>query len=288
MLRLLNDGDLPTLHEFLRKHAATSMFLRSNLLRAGIDNTAEDRLGGAYAGYFREQDLAGVVAHFGNQMLSIQTDQYHGQLARLAMETTGLELAGMTGKLEQVRTTCEALELDETRRKLDSQELLYDLDRQELQVPRLLERPEVTHRPPERRDLELLVEWFTAYYSETLGGDMQQARQSVERYLAAGTARVLEVEGTPVAYCHFNATTPDTVQIGGVWTPPEFRSRGYGRAVVAAHIETAPPSVEKIILFTACTNIAAQRAYEALGFRHIGEFAVVLFERKPPDSPETP
>lgn len=47
---------------------------------------------------------------------------------------------------------------------------------------------------------------------------------------------------------------------------------------VSALIEAAPENVENVILFTADDNIAPQRAYEALGFARIGEFAVVLFE----------
>ena len=68
------------------------------------------------------------------------------------------------------------------------------------------------------------------------------------------------------------------MQIGGVWTPPELRRQGYGRAVVAASLlDAQSEGVKTAILFTGKGNIAAQKAYEALGFRHIDSYRLVLF-----------
>ena len=74
-----------------------------------------------------------------------------------------------------------------------------------------------------------------------------------------------------------SATIREAVQVGAVWTPPELRSRGYGRAVVAASLLIArSEGVETAILFTGEDNVPAQRAYEGLGFRHIGDYRLVL------------
>src|SRR5256886_4418395 len=40
-----------------------------------------------------------------------------------------------------------------------------------------------------------------------------------------GTDWLLVAGETPVSYAVFNAMLPEIVQIGGVWTPPEFRDR---------------------------------------------------------------
>ena len=75
----------------------------------------------------------------------------------------------------------------------------------------------------------------------------------------------------------FNATLPDCVQVGGVFTPPELRGRGHGRAVVAASLEIArSEGVTRSILFTDEANAPARRAYEAIGFREIGRYGIVL------------
>ena len=64
--------------------------------------------------------------------------------------------------------------------------------------------------------------------------------------------------------------------MGGVWTPPERRGRGYARAVVAASLlDARAEGVERAVLFT--ENPVARRAYEALGFRRVGEYGLVIF-----------
>jgi predicted GNAT family acetyltransferase len=66
---------------------------------------------------------------------------------------------------------------------------------------------------------------------------------------------------------------------GGVYTPPKLRGRGYGRAVVAGSLcDARKQGSRRSVLFTRGTNVAAQRAYRALGYEVLGDFALVLFD----------
>jgi len=68
------------------------------------------------------------------------------------------------------------------------------------------------------------------------------------------------------------------VQVGGVYTLPKCRNRGYGRTVVAGSLLDAKAGgVKKAILFTGMNMEAAQRMYQALGFRPIGDYGLVIF-----------
>ena len=92
---------------------------------------------------------------------------------------------------------------------------------------------------------------------------------------------MLEAGGEPVAMSGFNATLPDCVQIGSVWTAPELRRRGYARCAVAGSLlEAREAGVSRSILFAESPH--AKRAYEAIGFRRIGDYGLVLF-----DGPQT-
>jgi predicted GNAT family acetyltransferase len=88
---------------------------------------------------------------------------------------------------------------------------------------------------------------------------------------------VLVQDETPVAYSVFNATLPDIVQIGGVWTPPESRGRGYARSVVAGSLLAAhQQEVRRAVLFANPANAAARAAYLSIGFEIVGDYGLVL------------
>src|SRR5439155_1541421 len=92
-----------------------------------------------------------------------------------------------------------------------------------------------------------------------------------------GTDWLLLAGAAPVSYSVFNAMLPDIVQIGGVWTPPEFRGRGYARSVVAGSLLAArKQGVARAVLFADPANEAARRAYLFLGFRIVGDYGLVL------------
>jgi uncharacterized protein len=86
------------------------------------------------------------------------------------------------------------------------------------------------------------------------------------------------VDGTtPVAYSGSNAMLPDVVQIGGVWTPPERRGRGYARCVVAGSLVAArKQGVARAVLFADPANAAARAAYLSIGFVIVGDYGLVL------------
>ena len=89
---------------------------------------------------------------------------------------------------------------------------------------------------------------------------------------------VLTLGDQIVAMTGFNAMARGIAQVGGVYTPPALRGRGYARAAVAASLKLArEQGAVRSVLFTAETNLAAQRAYTALGYQVAGDFGLVLY-----------
>lgn len=79
----------------------------------------------------------------------------------------------------------------------------------------------------------------------------------------------------PVSLSVFNATLPDIVQIGPIYTPPNFRGRGFAKVAVAGSLIAASErGVSRSVLFT--NNPSAVRSYEAVGFRRVGDYGLVL------------
>jgi RimJ/RimL family protein N-acetyltransferase len=280
--RILTSGDEALLESFLLPHATTSMFLRSNSREVGL----VDRgllLHATYAAAFDGAQISAVASHSWNGNILLQGDAGLEEAAALARATTGREVRGILGPWEQVVRVRRSLGFDETPTSLASRETLFHLPLDRLRVPPSLEAPGILCRHVEARDLPSMIDWRISYTIETLGavaGDALRA-QSTREITTAVERRscwLLEVDGVAVAYSGINATLPDIVQIGGVWTPVPLRGRGYARAAVAGSLlELQGSGVREAILFTQPGNAAAQAAYRALGFEPIGHYGLVLF-----------
>jgi predicted GNAT family acetyltransferase len=128
---------------------------------------------------------------------------------------------------------------------------------------------------------DLLIAWRAQYQMETLEAPEEEAQGRAEReiaaYVASDSHRVLFKDGLPVSMTGFNAQLPEIVQIGGVYTPPEHRSRGFARVALAMHLmEASIDGVTTAVLSAA--NEAAARAYVAIGFERTGSFAIAIYE----------
>lgn len=276
--RLLTPVDESLLEEFLVSHRDSSMFLRANVRRAGLTYRGE-AFQAVYAAAFRNGRVIGVGAHCWNGIVLVQAPEQTVELSRACVEWSGLSVSGLSGPLEQVRRARSGLGLAEATAALEGAEWLYTLDLSELVVPAPSNAAIVCRAPrPEERDT--LCAWRIAYDIETLGAtdSPEQRRRSAEfldTQIADGNAWVAIEAGTPVSLSAFNASLPDIVQLGGIYTPPRLRGRGYAKVAVAASLVAARErGASRAVLFT--DNPSAARTYEAVGFRRTGDYALVL------------
>jgi predicted GNAT family acetyltransferase len=258
---------------FLAPRSDTSMFLRGNIRAHGV-------CGGA-AGFatriwlHRERGaIVGVIGLSNSGMVLVQLPSAQGR-ERAARTLRGMLALGVTGEASQVRAFRAAAGLDRQGR-FDQEEGLYVLDLADLGVP----RGPGTVRAAVRGDAALLETWRAAYNVEVTGTPpeiaAEQARGDVARLIAERTCRVIEHDGSLVGMTGVNAVLPEAVQVGGVYVPPERRGRGFGRRVVALHLqELRADGVRRAVLFA--SRPAACRAYEAIGFRRTGSYALALF-----------
>ena len=278
VFREVTDSDLPALDTFLAAHRDSSMFLRSNLRRSGLSYRPEP-FHANYIASFDNDRCTGVSAHCWSGMLLLQAPEADEELACACVQHSGRRVTGFSGPLEQIRRARRALVLDDAPTLIESDESLYAVDLEN--VIRPSRNPNIQCRPPRPGERNLLCEWRFAYAIETsVGTDSEETRQQAHAFLdqqiADGTLWVAADEGRPVSMSAFNATLPDIVQIGGVYTPPELRGRGYAKDVVAASLLAAREhGVTRAVLFT--ENPSAARSYEAIGFRRVGEYGLVLF-----------
>jgi uncharacterized protein len=276
----LGPGDEALLETFLAAHAESSMFLRSNARAAGLTYRGAP-LEAEYVADIDGGAVTAVAAHCWNGMLLVQAPSGSAAVARAAVRRSTRPVAGVSGPLHQVLATCAALDLPVAWAHKQGHEGLFALDLAALVVPPPLADGGVVCRRPRTAELGLLAEWRVAFSVEALHRSdglalRAEAASDIRLTHERGVDWVLTAGGRPVAFAAFNAALPDIVQIGGVWVPRDLRNHGYSRAVVAGSLLTARAAgVTRAVLFA--EDAAAIRSYQAIGFRRIGEYGLMLF-----------
>ncbi len=282
-IRSLARGDEPMLERFLLKYVQSSAMLLSNLRNGGIVNEGRPRQA-TYVAAIRDGEVVGVVALCWNGMLLPQAPEMLDELARTAVTVYQGRVEGVIGLEDQVTRVAYMLSLPSGKQPLvmmDSHEILYALDIAKMKIPEALRSGRAKVRRFEPRDIPVLTDWMVDFNMEAM--NRRITRDEVEsNLLRSGEERdnrwVLESSEGLRATTGFNAATREVVQVGGVYTPPELRSRGYARIAVAGSLlEAHARGVPLCVLFTAEDNIPAQRAYEALGFNRRDRYRLLLF-----------
>ena len=276
-LRPATEADLPKIETWLLDHIDTSMFPIENLRTHGFGS---DHPRGLKVFLIERSDhFCGILALTNEGMLMPQAADATAEDWRdFARVLTGHPIIGVLGDPKQIRLGLRVLGLETRATTLDEDEPLMSLALDELLIPPT-DGLELTPLDPEERPR--LIRWRTHYNMALQGFSFDRAREQspkdIDGYFERGSHRMLWDNGTPVSMTGFNAAQPEAVQIGGVYTPPAYRGRGYARTALALHLDEARRAgASRSILFA--SGDAARRAYAGIGFRLIGSYGLLLFE----------
>ncbi|MCU0903531.1 MAG: GNAT family N-acetyltransferase [Tabrizicola sp.] len=275
MIREALDKDRDRLETLLLRRVDGAMFPLTNLRTHGLGD-------GGFASDHRTAtrfwfvDDVSMVALTQRGMLMALLDP-SCDLAGLPKMLAGMTLTGAVGPALSIRPALLALGLKDQPARLDEDEPGFALALADLHLSDL---PGATLAPLAAAPRDLMIQWRAASMVENQGmphvDAPAKAAEDVQAWLDANSHRVLFVDGQPVALTGFNAQLPEIVQVGGVYTPPDLRNRGYARTAVALHLaEVRASGTSRAVLFAATP--AAVRAYRALGFQPAPDFALVLF-----------
>ncbi|PUB15461.1 GNAT family N-acetyltransferase [Yoonia sediminilitoris] len=265
-------ADRPQIETFLRAHIATSMFPLTNLINHGMSGGHPRAV--SFWMNWQAGQIADVLGLTDEGLIFPQCPTAAwGDIAAVMHQT---KVKGLLGEASQVQGLRNALGIT-TLAALDTVEPLYQMTLSQMTMP---DCDECDLRPLSDAHLQMIENWRARYCMESLAVPAAtakaQARRDVAGYLTRDSHRVLFSDGVPVCMTGFNAELPDTVQIGGVYTPPALRCRGYARKAVALHLAQARgQGAETAVLFAA--NAAAEKAYRAIGFHQTGQYAMAIY-----------
>ena len=142
-------------------------------------------------------------------------------------------------------------------------------------------------RSAEYRDKALLLEWFTNFHRDSLGGEPDPGRveKQVDRYLNASPGQrglmLWEVQGQLVSMAGYSGPTPNGIRIGAVFTPRELRKKGFASACTAGLSQALlNRGFKHCFLFTDLLNPISNHIYQQIGYKPVCDVDQYQFIRK--------
>lgn len=271
----------------LVEHADATSFLSSaspvleaaeaeNSLIWGIAQTLRDRPGHypgrAWMATIEDEDFTIGAA--------LRTPPHRLVLTRLSSEAAGFlarrheDLPGVVGPKE---TADEFARLWSARKgttyQLRMAQRFYRLTRVEA-VPPVQGRA----RRAGADDAEELLAWRRAFDAELHeDGDLEEACRRFRAQVEAGNVWAWE-DGRRRCMAACVGPTPRGIRIGGVYTPPAMRRRGYATALVAEVSRVMLAEGKAFcVLFTDLANPTSNAIYRKIGYRPVCDFAEFRF-----------
>ncbi len=135
-------------------------------------------------------------------------------------------------------------------------------------------------------DRQLLRQWMRGFHADAFYNQAPPSDQEVEGWInnrisaeVGGMYFWEDKNGSPVSMAGYTGFTPNGVRIGPVYTPVEYRGKGYGSAVTAAVTRKQLDAGRRFCyLFTDLSNPTSNKIYQNIGYEPICDIDEYLFE----------
>lgn len=263
--------------ELLNKFKETSVFLLENLNQYGSMLTDHSR-SGQYKCVMNEDEVVGVFCLTRSGMLLAQSNRVYDLTKFILHECQKIQsISAFNGAWEVIEPIYHAYKQQNKHYedKFFSKEILFKL--------------ELTSSNEKKGSGRFLSESDFEVWNrlniDYLGGEKLSVEGTTEQRRANFVYKVkqkhwwgLEENNQLVSIAGFNACFQNIGQLGGIYTPSEFRGRGLARKCVEKLVYDSVKvhNLKSLILFTGNDNVAAQSLYRSLGFTKIGYYALIF------------
>ena len=262
---------------FLKRHDDYTLFLLGNLEEHGY-RLSDEPNSGNFQLIKEGERIAAVfcLTQRGNLLIQSEVRQPIFELVLREVQKENIQLKGLLGEWEFCSLLWSFLKEKNVIKQetFASKEVLYRMDLQKLAFPRqknvrFLQAGDFLQWKRLRKD----------YIKEVgLVGDLNDEQLQVEflRRVQKKICWGLFLDGELVSLADLNAQAFDLGQVGGVYTVPAFRNRGYSKAVMKQLACDAKNVLllRKLLIFTDVGNQPARSVYESLGVDTAGFYAI--------------
>lgn len=195
-----------------------------------------------------------------------------------ALRTAGITIPGVTGPCE----SSAALATAWAQASGQSSVPHTHLRAYELRVVNPLPLASGQLRPATEEDRDLLVLWHYDFNLAALGqAEEVEVRRSINRRIQNGDNFIWE-DDQPVSMAGCTRPLLHGISVGPVYTPPEFRRRGYASACVAALSSLLlARGWHYCGLFANLANPTANAIYQRIGYQPVADYTEYDFIAEP-------
>lgn len=142
--------------------------------------------------------------------------------------------------------------------------------------------PKGSARLAEPKDRDLIFQWLEKFHEEAIPHDPKPKAEDLSRGIDLSIELkryfLWEDGGKVVSFVGSARETDDEKWIAPVYTPKEFRGRGYGSALTAYASQKILDIGKVGMLFTDQANPVSNGIYQKMGYKPLGDFAHLGFE----------
>lgn len=138
--------------------------------------------------------------------------------------------------------------------------------------------PDINCGVCEPSDIDALVSLQMGYEMEELNVSHSSQVFSRKYLLAMMHRQTLfkaEINGEIICKAHTNAIGINCKQLGGVYTVPKYRNKGYAKKLLQYAVSYLEPTTEYLVLFVKTDNTAANKLYKDLGFKKYCGYRII-------------
>ncbi|MBU1108606.1 MAG: GNAT family N-acetyltransferase [Candidatus Riflebacteria bacterium] len=130
-------------------------------------------------------------------------------------------------------------------------------------------------------DLSRIAAWYAAFQGDCFGGSIHgECTKATQIMIENGDLYIWE-DSLPVSMAGFARPTKNGISVSYVYTPPEFRKKGYASALVASLSKLALENGKKFCtLYTDLGNPTSNSIYQKIGYDAVADVMDVNFTKK--------
>lgn len=147
-----------------------------------------------------------------------------------------------------------------------------DLRVHQLQTVQPVAKAEGYLRQATEGDRDLLVQWNHDFMMEAFGTLEEDPEKTTERQIQRGVAYLWQ-DHIPVSMVCGRPASPNGAVLGPVYTPSEYRKKGYATACVAAlSQQLLDRGCHSCFLFTDLANPTSNHIYQMIGYQPVADW----------------